>query len=205
MKTSIIALAAALLTGSAFSADYLTTSDSAPTGVNNTLTMYYETTFNLVGNGLKVGDFLPGTKLTSQALSEYNTSDNNEKVRIFSVLASVDTPVCNQQARELSNFVDNNVTLLKDIEFIALSADTPFAQQRFIQTEKISEKLTFLSDSKNHSFGMESGTQISELGLLARSIFVVDKQNKIVHIQRVPELTMIPDLSKAVEVAKSQI
>ena len=59
-----------------------------------------------------------------------------------------------------------------------------------------------LSDAKDHVFGFESGTQISELGLLARTTFVVDKNNKIVHIQRVPELTMVPDLNKAVEVAK---
>ncbi|MCZ8499299.1 hypothetical protein O9929_20275 [Vibrio lentus] len=61
-----------------------------------------------------------------------------------------------------------------------------------------------LSDAKDHVFGFESGTQeTSELGLLARTTFVVDKNNKIVHIQRVPELTMVPDLNKAVEVAKS--
>ncbi|MDH5901828.1 redoxin family protein [Vibrio splendidus] len=206
MKKTLTTLAVLLLTTtiatSVTAADYLTTSDTAPTGKDNTLTFYYETTFNLVGNSLSVGDYLPSVTLMTNQNQPYDTTEKTDKVRIFSVLASIDTPVCNQQAQDLSDFVKANLALTSNIEFIGLSADTTFALDRFKKEKGITDKVTLLSDAKDHVFGFESGTQISELGLLARSTFVVDKNNKIVHIQRVPELTMIPDLNKAVEVAK---
>ncbi|OEF95106.1 redoxin family protein, partial [Vibrio splendidus] len=174
----------------------------APTGEKNTITLNHETTFNLVGNSLAVGDYLPSVTLMTNKNQPYDTTAKTDKVRIFSVLASIDTPVCNQQAQDLSNFVKANPELTGNIEFIGLSADTTFALDRFKNEKGITDNLTLLSDAKDHVFGFESGTQINELGLLARSTFVVDKDNKIVHIQRVPELTMIPDLNKAVEVAK---
>ena len=202
MKKTLITLAALILTTTAGAADYLPTSETAPTGKDNTLTLYYETTFNLVGNSLAVGDYLPSVTLMTNKNQQYITTEKTDKVRIFSVLASIDTPVCNQQAQDLSNFVKANPELTDNIEFIGLSADTTFALDRFKNEKGIADNLTLLSDAKDHVFGFESGTQINELGLLARSTFVVDKDNKIVHIQRVPELTMIPDLNKAVEVAK---
>ncbi|CAH7315273.1 Thioredoxin peroxidase [Vibrio chagasii] len=202
MKKTLITLAALILTTTAGAAGYLTTSETAPTGKDNTLTLYYETTFNLVGNSLAVGDYLPSVTLMTNKNQPYDTTAKTDKVRIFSVLASIDTPVCNQQAQDLSNFVKANPELTDNIEFIGLSADTTFALDRFKNEKGITDNLTLLSDAKDHVFGFESGTQINELGLLARSTFVVDKDNKIVHIQRVPELTMIPDLDKAVEVAK---
>ena len=202
MKKTLITLAALILTTTAGAADYLTTGETAPTGKDNTLTLYYETTFNLVGNSLAVGDYLPSVTLMTNKNQPYDTTAKTDKVRIFSVLASIDTPVCNQQAQDLSNFVKANPELTDNIEFIGLSADTTFALDRFKNEKGITDNLTLLSDAKDHVFGFESGTQINELGLLARSTFVVDKDNKIVHIQRVPELTMIPDLDKAVEVAK---
>ncbi|NOH32440.1 redoxin family protein [Vibrio chagasii] len=202
MKKTLITLAALILTTTAGAADDLTTSETAPTGKDNTLTLYYETTFNLVGNSLAVGDYLPSVTLMTNKNQLYDTTAKTDKVRIFSVLASIDTPVCNQQAQDLSNFVKANPELTDNIEFIGLSADTTFALDRFKNEKGITDNLTLLSDAKDHVFGFESGTQINELGLLARSTFVVDKDNKIVHIQRVPELTMIPDLDKAVEVAK---
>ena len=151
---------------------------------------------------MAVGDYLPSVTLMTNKNQPYDTTEKTDKVRIFSVLASIDTPVCNQQAQDLSNFVKANPELTDNIEFIGLSADTTFALDRFKNEKGITDNLTLLSDAKDHVFGFESGTQINELGLLARSTFVVDKDNKIVHIQRVPELTMIPDLDKAVEVAK---
>jgi len=87
----------------------------------------------------------------------------------------------------------------------AVSADTAFAQARFKKAAKLSDKITFLSDSIKHDFGRNTGTEISALGLLTRTTIVVDQKNIIRHIQRVPELTTIPDLKKAVSIAKKYI
>ncbi|MEF1228314.1 redoxin family protein, partial [Vibrio fortis] len=94
---------------------------------------------------------------------------------------------------------------LADIDFVGLSADTTFALDRFKKEKNLSDNLLLLSDAKDHAFGFKTGTQINELGLLARTTFVVDKNNTIVYLQRVPELTTIPDLEKAVEVAKKHL
>nr|WP_214651539.1 redoxin family protein [Vibrio anguillarum] len=194
-----------LFSGSAFSSDYNVTAQTAPTGKNSTVSLNNETNFNLVGETLIVGDYLPSVALTRHDFTNYETSKEKDRVRIFSVLASVDTPVCHQQANELSKTVETYGDLLQDIDFIALSADTVFAQKRFIADNKLSSKVTFLSDSLYHDFGIKSGTQIRELGLMARTIIVVDKNNRIVYLQRVPELTTLPDLSKAIEIAKANI
>ncbi|GMM88549.1 peroxiredoxin [Vibrio fortis] len=183
---------------------FSTTSENAPTGSNQTLTMFQDTTFNLVGESLSVGDKLPSVSLLTSTNQAYDTTAENKKVRIFSVLASVDTPVCDQQLQDLSDFVYDNEQL-NEIEFIGLSADTTFALDRFQHDKCLSEDLLLLSDAKDHAFGFKTGTQINELGLLARTTFVVDKNNTIVYLQRVPELTTIPDLEKAVEVAKKHL
>ena len=101
--------------------------------------------------------------------------------------------------------VESNKQLLADIDFVGLSADTTFALDRFKKEKSLSDDLLLLSDAKDHAFGFKTGTQINELGLLTRTTFVVDKNNTIVYLQRVPELTTIPDLEKAVEVAKKHL
>ena len=193
----------ALISNFAF-AEFNVTQKTAGLGVSQTVTLD-SITFNLKGNAINVGQYMPPMTLMTSNLKEFLTSNNNEKIRIYNVLASVDTPVCVQQSVDLVNYVKENSNKLKDIEFLALSADTPFAQQRFIKDHSLTDSITFISDSINHEFGEKTGTQIKELGLLTRSIIVVGKDNKILHIQRVPELTTIPDLEKAVDVALKYI
>jgi len=202
---ALFLMSALAISSTVEAAQFSTTSDNAPTGSNQTLTMFQDTTFNLVGESLSVGDKLPSVALMSNTNQAYDTSAENNNVRIFSVLASVDTPVCDQQIQDLSKFVESNKQLLTDIDFVGLSADTTFALDRFKKEKNLSDNLLLLSDAKDHAFGFKTGTQISELGLLTRTTFVVDKNNTIVYLQRVPELTTIPDLEKAVEVAKKHL
>lgn len=202
-KTLVSALVSCLVSTSALAADkFATVHDSAPLGVGNIVTLE-SSPLRLTGQAVKIGEKMPSVLLKKNDLSDFDTTITAKNVRIYSVIASVDTPVCDEQLHELSDYL--NANSIAGIEFLAVSADTPFAQARFAKTAKISDKFTFLSDSVSHSFGNQTGTQIDGIGLLTRTIIVVDKTNTIRHIQRVPELTTTPDLAKAVKVAQQYI
>ena len=183
---------------------FSTTSETAPFGKEQIVTLNASNKFTLSGKAIKVGDYMPSANLMTSDLKPFDTSDKTNSVKIYSVLTSVDTPVCVQQGIDLSNYISKHQSKLKGIEFYAISADTPFAQQRYIKDNSLSS-VTYLSDSSKHEFGMNTGSQIEELGLLTRSIIVVDKNNKIVYVQRVPELTTIPDLENAVDRAQKML
>lgn len=92
--------------------------------------------------------------------------------------------------------------LAEQVEMITVSMDLPFAQQRFAKEAKIGN-VKFYSDYKTANFGTNNGLLIEPLHLLARAVIVVDKQNVVRYMQVVPELTELPDLSAAMNVAKS--
>ncbi|WP_064607529.1 thiol peroxidase [Photobacterium sp. J15] len=205
MKKLLVAAAIMLAANTSMARDFATTQANSALGEGNVITLNKENTFNLSGHEVKVGDYFPSMILMDESLANFDTSKNAGKVRVYNVLASVDTPVCVQQVKDLSQYIAQHNEELAGIEMLAISADTAFAQMRFRQQENLEKNFLFLSDSINHEFGKKTGVQIRELGLLARSIIVVDKNNKIIHIQRVPELTTIPDLEKAVSIAKSKV
>ena len=123
------------------------------------------------------------------------------KVRIISVVPSLDTKVCEQQTHYLS---EKNKGLDKMVELITISIDTPFAQKRFAEEAKISN-VTFLSDYRGADFGKTYGLLLKGPHILARAIMVVDAQNKIRYLQITPELGQMPDMDKAFTFAKSLI
>ncbi|MEC7941506.1 MAG: peroxiredoxin [Pseudomonadota bacterium] len=197
-------LAASLVISTNAFAQFSTTDSNAEFGKNQVVTLEKTNKFSLSGEGIKVGDYMPSIQLVTSELNPFDTSSNNKSVKIYSVLTSVDTPVCVQQAIDLDKYFSENQTDLSGIELFAISADTPFAQQRFLKDHDL-QGITYLSDSSKHQFGLKTGSQIEQLGLLTRSIIVVDKSNKVVYTQRVPELTTIPDLKEAVRAAKAYL
>lgn len=202
MKKSLI-IPLMFISSGAF-AQFPTTEATADFGSNQIVTLEKTNKFNLTGDPISVGDYMPSVNMMTSNLEHYDTSEINGTTKVYSILTSVDTPVCVEQAIELSNYINDHTSDLKGIEFYAISADTPFAQMRFLENKKLTG-FTFLSDSLSHDFGNKTGSQIKELGLLTRSIIVTDGNNKIIHTQRVPELTTIPELEKAIKIAKKSI
>lgn len=194
-------LAASLVISTNAFAQFISTDANAEFGKNQIVTLEKTNKFNLSGEGIKIGDYMPSIQLVTSELKPFDTSSDNKSVKIYSVLTSVDTPVCVQQAIDLNKYFLENQAELNGIELFAISADTPFAQQRFLKDHTL-QGITYLSDSSKHQFGLKTGSLIEQLGLLTRSIIVVDKTNKVVYTQRVPELTTIPDLEEAIRVAK---
>ena len=155
----------------------------------------------LSGTGIKVDDPLRGVKLTQTDLSLINISDAKGKVRIISVVPSLDTKVCEQQTHYLS---EKNKGLDKTVELVTVSIDTPFAQKRFAEEAKI-HNVTFLSDYRGAEFGKTYGLFLPSPHLLARTVMVIDDHNTVRYLQITPELGQLPDLDKAFAVAKSLI
>ncbi|MEO1925188.1 MAG: thiol peroxidase [Gammaproteobacteria bacterium] len=153
----------------------------------------------LTGIGvIEVGKPLPAATLSSNELKTINIAANRGKVRIISVVPSLDTPTCDVQTHELS---EENDGLDKKVELITVSMDLPFAQSRFAKEAKINN-VTFLSDYKGREFGYNNGLLIEPLALLARAVIVTDKDNIVRYLQIVPELTALPDMQAAMNAAR---
>ncbi|MFZ2198577.1 MAG: thiol peroxidase [Thermodesulfovibrionales bacterium] len=149
----------------------------------------------LTGNEIRVGDKAPDFTVLTGELKEIGLKDFSEKVKVISVTPSLDTPVCDLQARM---FNSEAAKLPADVTVLNISMDLPFAISRFCTSAGI-DKVKALSDHRDASFGNGYGVLISELRLLARSIFIIDKEDVIRYIEIVPELTKEPDYEKALE------
>jgi thiol peroxidase len=153
----------------------------------------------LRGQALKVGEPLPSAMVTGGNLGPVDIATGNGKVRIISVVPSVDTPTCEAQTHQLS---EKDRKLAEQVEMVTISMDLPFAQQRFAKEAKI-KNVTFYSDYKTGEFGLNNGLLIDPLHLLARAVIVTDKNNVVRYIQVVPEVTELPDMAAAMSFAKT--
>jgi thiol peroxidase len=151
----------------------------------------------LEGGDLKSGDKSPDFSALDNGLAAVGLRNFAGKVKVISVTPSLDTPVCDIQLRR---FNDEAAKLGDTVAVINISMDLPFANARFCNTAGIKNALT-LSDHKDASFGQAYGVLIKELRLLARAIFVIDKNDKLVYKEIVPEITNEPDYAAAVTAA----
>lgn len=158
------------------------------------------TPYTLVGPQLKPGDKAPDFACLS-GLEIVKLAGTPAKARLFSVVPSLDTPVCSEQTMKF----DKEIAGLKDkAACYTISLDLPFAQKRFCSEKSIASMQT-LSDTHNHSFGESYGVLIEglPLPLLSRAIFVLDKGGKITYCEYVMEVASHPNYEKAVEALKS--
>jgi thiol peroxidase len=153
----------------------------------------------LIGPEVKAGDTAPDFKVLDKGLGEVTLQSSAGKVRLISVVPSLDTPVCDQQTRR---FNEEAGKLPDKVAVLTVSVDLPFAQNRFCSTAGIS-KIQTLSDHRDASFGQAWGVLIKELRLLARAVFVVGADDKVKYVEVVKEVTSHPDYDKALAAAKS--
>ena len=155
----------------------------------------------LAGTTPKVGDKAPDFTCVGAGLSEVKLANTAGKARIFSVVPSLDTPVCNIQTKR---FAQELSTLGDTIAAYTVSTDLPFAQARFCGEAGITN-MTNLSDAHDHSFGNHYGLLITDLPvpLLARAIVVVDAKDKITYVEIVPEIATEPNYDAALAALKA--
>jgi len=118
-------------------------------------------------------------------------------VRVFSVVPSLDTPVCDMQTKRFNDAAAQ----MPDVSFYTISMDLPFAQNRWCGAMGV-DHVKMLSDHKNASFGKNYGTLIKDWRIESRAIFVVDKDNTIQHVEYVKEVADHPNYDAALDAAK---
>lgn len=141
----------------------------------------------LKGNPVAVGQKMPDFTLTGGDLAPVKSSDLGG-VRVFAVVPSLDTGVCDMEVRTFNAKAGE----LPGVHIYAVSMDLPFAQARWCGAAGV-EAVKTLSDYHYRSFGEATGTYMDELGLLARAVFVVDADNNVVYAEYVPEVGEAPD------------
>jgi thiol peroxidase len=152
----------------------------------------------LVGPELKAGDKSPDFTVLDGELKEVRLNNFEGKVKVISVTPSLDTSVCDMQARR---FNEEAAKLPEDVIVINISMDLPFAISRFCTTAGV-DKVKAYSDHRDASFGNAYGVLIKELRLLARSTFVINKDNIIKYVEIVPEITEQPQYDRVLEIVK---
>ena len=155
----------------------------------------------LLGPELKAGDKSPEFTLLANDLSTVSLRNSSGKVRLISVVPSIDTSVCDLQTRRFNQEASN---LGEGVFILTVSMDLPFAQKRWCGAVGV-DRVVMLSDHRDASFGMAYGTLIKELRLESRAIFVVDQSDIIRHVEYVKEITTHPDYDAAVLAAKKAV
>jgi thiol peroxidase len=153
----------------------------------------------LVGDEVKAGQKAKDFILLDNDLKEKTLADFKGKIKLIATVPSLDTPVCDL---EIKRFNEEASKLSKDLVIIFISMDLPFAQKRFCQEFEIN-KVRTLSDHRSASFGTNYGVLIKELRLLARAIFLIDKDDNVRYAEYVKEVGMHPNYDAALNAIKS--
>ena len=155
----------------------------------------------LVGPELKTGDKAPDFTLVSNDLAPVGLHNSAGKVRLISVVPSLDTPICDEQTRRFNQEASD---LGDGVVVLTISADLPFAQKRWCGAAEV-DRIQTLSDHQEVSFGTSYGTLIKELRLESRAIFVVDANDSIRYVEYVKEVASHPDYQGALNAAKEAL
>ncbi len=153
----------------------------------------------LDGPQLKVGDKAPNVTLKKNLLEDMQLGETRGRVRILSVVPSLDTKVCAIQTKRFNE----EAAKLPNVDIYTISVDLPPAQARFCTTEGIDPaRVKVLSDHKDVAFGRAFGTLIPDLRIECRALFVLDKDDTIRHVEYVDEVTHEPNYEPALKCAR---
>jgi thiol peroxidase len=157
----------------------------------------------VLGDKLKVGDKAPNFEVVTNLFSPeiVTLADSAGKVRLISVVPSLDTGTCDAQTRrfnqEISQYGDNVIGY-------TISVDLPPAQQRWCGNAGV-ERIQTLSDYRSMSFGDAYGTHIKEVRVEQRAVFIVDADDTIRYVEYVPEISQHPDYDAALTALKDVV
>lgn len=151
----------------------------------------------LAGKEVKVGEKAPDFDVVDSSLKRVRLSDTGSGVRIFSVIPSLDTPVCDAQTKRFQEEAVN----LPQVKFYNVSMDLPFAQSRWCGSFGV-DRVVMLSDHVSGSFGENYGTLIPDLRIESRAIFVIDSQNVVRYVEYVDAVGNHPNYDGVLAAAR---
>jgi thiol peroxidase len=160
-------------------------------------------TIHTSGSLPAAGSKAPGFSLTRGDLSDATLADFAGKVKILNIVPSLDTSICALSAKRF----EKEAAALPGLAVLTISRDLPFAQERFCKAEGLSA-VVFLSELRDLEFGARYGVRIADgplAGLLSRAIVVLDRDDKVIYTEQVPEIAQEPDYAKALEAAKKAL
>lgn len=155
----------------------------------------------LMGTEPQVGDKAPDFVAIDNDLNPVSFDSFRGKVCIVSSVPSLDTPVCDMETRR---FNDEAGRLGDDVEILTISMDLPFAQKRWCGAAGV-DRVQTLSDHRDAAFGQAYGVLIKGLRLLARAVFVVDKEGTIRYMELVKEIASEPDYDSILTAVKELV
>ncbi|HDQ41330.1 MAG TPA: thiol peroxidase [Desulfonatronum sp.] len=155
----------------------------------------------LIGNSIQEGDTAPDFHVMDNDMKPFSFSSINDKIAIITSVPSLDTPVCDLEARR---FNQEAAKLGQDIQILVISMDLPFAQKRWCAAAGVTN-VTTLSDHKDASFGTQYGVLIKETRLLARAVFVISPQRVVRYMELVREVGQEPNYEMALDAAKKML
>jgi thiol peroxidase len=155
----------------------------------------------LLGKEIKVGDQAPDFQVLDNDLKPVSLSTYSGKTILISSVTSLDTSVCDMETRR---FNEEAGKLGDDVIILTISMDLPFAQKRWCGASGVDRVIT-LSDHREAEFGKNYGVLIKELRLLARAVFLLDKESVIRYVEIVPEVSSEPNYEAAIEAIKQNL
>ena len=151
-------------------------------------------TIHTVGNLPAVGSRAPGFTLVNGSLGRVGLDSFAGKSVVFNIFPSMDTGICAMSVRRFSAEAGK----LKGAVVVNVSADLPFAHNRFCTSEGISNVQSL--STLQSSFGQDWGVQITDgpmAGLMSRAIVVIDGEGVVRYTEQVPEIVQEPDYDAA--------
>lgn len=129
----------------------------------------------------------------AEGMQQIQLSDSAGHVRLLNVINSLDTPVCHVETQRWEKI---RADLPADVIVYTISMDLPFAQSRWQTSENVGHVM--LSSHRSEKFGTDYGVLIKEWRLLQRAVFVIGKDNKIAHVEYVPDQMAEPNYENTV-------
>jgi thioredoxin-dependent peroxiredoxin len=151
----------------------------------------------LTGPEIRVGQRAPDFNLLDPDMKEVTLSQSKGKVRLFSVVYSLETPVCDLQTQTF----EEEAQKWFQVVIYTISMDLPFTQARYSEGHKI-KNVKLLSDYRDASFGKSYGLLIKETRLLARTVIIVDADDIVRYVEIVHDVTHAPDYDAAIGALK---
>jgi thiol peroxidase len=155
----------------------------------------------LVGDEVKVGDRAPDFIVVDNNLGTFTLSSLKGKIVVISAVPSLDTPTCNLETRR---FNEEASKLSSDVEIITISMDLPFAQKRWCAAAGV-ERVKTYSDHREADFGIKYGVLTKETRLLARAVFVLDREGTVRHIEIVGDISKEPNYDVILAAARGLV
>jgi thiol peroxidase len=154
------------------------------------------------GNFPRAGDSAHSFMLVDKDLKDVSLSSFWGKRKILNIVPSLDTPVCQASTRKFNEAVGS----VPNTVVLVISADLPFAQNRFCGAEGLNHVIT-LSTMRGRDFHKDYGVMIMDpplSGLTARAVVVLDENDKVVYSELVPEIKQEPNYEAALAAARGE-